>query len=131
MIQWIYLGLIVAFISFVGWMIWDDIGDLYAPHAKACTGCQRHFVKPGCPVHDTQDSRAARSTHVKKLMNHMHFDAAMQMALRQAWEDTDRERLKLRVALREACDELEGLDGLPLTRGQQRRVDEWRALVKP
>lgn len=82
-------------------------------------------------IESRRQGEAKINSHVKKLMHHMHFDAAMQMALRQAWEDTDRERLKLRLALREACDELEGLDGLRLTRGQQRRVDEWRALVKP
>lgn len=59
MIGWVYFILVVAFISFIGWKVWDDIGDLYAPHSRACTGCQRHFVKQGCPVHDTQDSRAS------------------------------------------------------------------------
>ena len=29
--------------------LWDD----------TCTGCGRHFVKPGCPVHDPQERRAA------------------------------------------------------------------------
>jgi hypothetical protein len=44
----LWIWLITAFIEP------DSLLDL---RLRACTGCQRHFVLPGCPVHDPAERR--------------------------------------------------------------------------
>ena len=59
MTVWVYLASVSAFIGFLGWCFWGQIGSLYDPQPKKCAGCQRHFVKPGCPVHDEELRKVA------------------------------------------------------------------------
>jgi hypothetical protein len=47
--------LAVAGILLWAWLLWQIIkpGSLLdADYQRVCTGCQRYFIRPGCPVHD-------------------------------------------------------------------------------
>lgn len=52
---WIHSWLLIP-AGIAVWVIYplisDDIDEVALP---ACLGCQRHFVIPGCPVHDPED----------------------------------------------------------------------------
>lgn len=59
MIAWVYFAAVVAFVTLVGCAFWNDIGSWYTHEPRECIGCQRHFVKPGCPAHDPEARKVA------------------------------------------------------------------------
>lgn len=58
----IFLALLILayLIAFCVYLV-ADITNLCREQLEEaeCSGCQRHFVKPGCPVHDEAQRRAA------------------------------------------------------------------------
>lgn len=57
---WIVLAAVTTFTTLLGWCIWGRVTDWYTPVVSVeCKGCQRHFVRAGCPVHDDQLRKVA------------------------------------------------------------------------
>lgn len=52
---------LIAGVTLWMWLICEFIrpAGLLDKPTLACTGCQRHFIRPGCPIHDTQERNAA------------------------------------------------------------------------
>lgn len=48
----------IALWVFVLWQIIQPNSLLDRDLWPRCTGCQRHFIKPGCPVHDEKRTAA-------------------------------------------------------------------------
>lgn len=40
----------------------EDLDQLIAEAEAECAGCQRHFVIPGCPLHDPERRRNGEET---------------------------------------------------------------------
>lgn len=59
MTEWLAFSAIVAFISLLGWLAWDDIGSWYTHQPRECIGCGKGLMKPGCRVHDPQERKIA------------------------------------------------------------------------
>lgn len=59
-------SILLAWLLYFCAFIVADVAELAREQLK-CTGCQRHFVRPGCPIHDPDasqrlDAEAAPST---------------------------------------------------------------------